>query len=225
MKDIDKPKRRASEISKSRSSTANPQGRAQANDPANSRLVSAANAIGLRRDEYSRLTGASLQKDVTGAVCVTVKGKGGKIQHQRILPPDLPTVRALFAGKEQHEKIFSKQELDNKIDLHGLRAAHAREAYRYYLTEIKNGNAERLKAELLATFRAYHPDGENPKRQVMFMQQLSRDGGEYKCRGENRARAIAAGESGTYNRLATLCVSVFHLAHWRLDVTARHYFL
>lgn len=33
------------------------------------------------------------------------------------------------------------------------------------------------------------------------------------------------GKSGVFDRLALMCVSVWHLAHWRLDVTVKDYML
>ena len=45
----------------------------------------------------------------------------------------------------------------------------------------------------------------------------------YVLRGKNREKAIAQEKPVTYNRLAMMMVSVFHLSHWRLDVTSVNY--
>ncbi len=43
--------------------------------------------------------------------------------------------------------------------------------------------------------------------------------------GENKKLAIQKGLPTEYNRLALMAVSVFHLSHWRLDVTVSNYLL
>lgn len=224
MKEIDKPKRRAIEVSKSRQADiCNKQGQAEKADPRNARLVDAAERIGVRRSEYGRLTGTGYGKDVCGCDCVTVRGKGGKIQHQRILPEDREAVKFLFDGSGR--KVFTQDEMNNKIDLHGIRREHAQKCYAYYVDQIRQGKGDQLRGELIATFKAYHYDGDNPKRIARFLGDIDRSGGVYATRGENTDRARISGSDGKYDRLALMCVSVWHLAHWRLDVTVRHYML
>lgn len=224
MKEIDKPKRRASEVSKSRQADiCNQQGQVEKEDPRNARLVDAAERIGVRRSEYGRLTGTGYGKDVCGCDCVTVRGKGGKIQHQRILPEDREAVKFLFDGSGR--KVFTQDEMNNKIDLHGIRREHAQKCYAYYVDQIRQGKGDQLRGELIATFKAYHYDGDNPKRIARFLGDIDRSGGVYATRGENTDRARISGSDGKYDRLALMCVSVWHLAHWRLDVTVRHYML
>lgn len=48
---------------------------------------------------------------------------------------------------------------------------------------------------------------------------------KYFLRGDNKVRALKDGRPINYDRAAMLCVSVFHLSHWRNDVTASHYML
>ena len=47
----------------------------------------------------------------------------------------------------------------------------------------------------------------------------------YYIRGKNKELAIAHGLPLVYDRLALMAVSVFHLSHWRLDVTVSNYLL
>ena len=49
--------------------------------------------------------------------------------------------------------------------------------------------------------------------------------GEYKVRGKNRINAEKNGLPAVYDRLAVIAVSVFHLSHWRCDVTVDNYLL
>lgn len=224
MKEVDKPRRDALEVQKSRQADiCNRQGQAEKADPRNARLVNAAERIGIRRAEYARLPGTAYGKDICGQDCVTVRGKGGKIQHQRILPEDREAVKSLFDGSGR--KIFTQDEMNNKIDLHGIRREHAQKCYAYYVDQIRQGKGDQLRGELIATFKAYHYDGDNPKRIARFLGDIDRSGGIYVTRGENTDRARTNGSDGKYDRLALMCVSVWHLAHWRLDVTVRHYML
>ena len=49
--------------------------------------------------------------------------------------------------------------------------------------------------------------------------------GIYYLRGLNRKLALEHNLPVAYNRLALMAVSVFHLSHWRLDVTVCNYIL
>lgn len=181
MADVGKPKRSAIEIQKSRMpDLVNKQGQDEKTDPRFARLVGAAERIGFRRAEYGKLTGMAYSKDVCGLDCVTVKGKGGKLQHQRLLPEDREAVKALFDGTAR--KVFSEAELDNKIDLHGIRREHAQKCYEYYVSQIKQGKGDQLKRELIATMKAYHYDGDNEKRISRFKADIERSGGLYLTR-------------------------------------------
>ncbi len=90
------------------------------------RLVTFQKAVGIRRAELARLTATDLTTDESGYLCVYVaKGKGGKRQLQRLLPEDEGTVIEIFQNADPEQKLFSKEEMQNKIDLHGLRREHA----------------------------------------------------------------------------------------------------
>ena len=84
MSEIEKPKRTAGKITRSRNPDANKQGRIEATEARYNRLIRFQNAVGIRRAELSRLTGADIVIDEMGYLCVYVaKGKGGKTQLQR----------------------------------------------------------------------------------------------------------------------------------------------
>ena len=55
-----------------------------------------------------------------------------------------------------------------------------------------------------------------------FLRDITNDA-PYVLRGKNREKAVSLGKPVTYNRLAMMMVSVFHLSHWRLDVTSVNY--
>lgn len=224
MSEIEKPKRTSGKITRSRNEKANKQGKREAEDERYSRLVTFQRAVGIRRAELFRLTGSDFVIDESGYLCVYVaKGKGGKTQLQRILPEDEGTVLKIFQNADPGQKLFSKEEMQNKIDLHGLRRKHAQRAYEYYADRLKNepGYKYELRKELAARYREFHRPGDSNKR---FLHDIMNEE-PYKLRGENRKKAIELGKKTEYNRLALMAVSVLHLSHWRLDVTVTNYLI
>lgn len=149
------------------------------------------------------------------------RGKGGKLQLQRILPDDVEFVRGYFDGTG--EKIFTPEETKNKIDYHHMRAEQAVRAYKYYSSRIESepGYKKKLTGEIIKRWNAYNL-GENGKPKHFDRRDIS---GIYRVRGENKKLAIRKGLLTEYNRLALMAVSVFHLSHWRLDVTVSNYLL
>ncbi len=115
--------------------------------------------------------------------------------------------------------------MKNKIDLHSIRRQHAQRCYKFYVEQIEAGKSYQLIRELTETFRAYHYKGNDNTAVARFLSQIVRAGGIYRIRGENLDRASLQSQKKQFNRLALMCVSVWHLAHWRLDVTVRHYML
>lgn len=233
LSDLRKPKRSASSIEKTRNNQKNLQGKRELSSPNNSRIVEAAKAIGIRRAELARLTGDCLVRDYAGYLCVKVqRGKGGKMQMQRLLPKDESEVKNLFASVVPFQKVFDPVELKNKIPIHTLRRIHAQEAYEHYLHLIRGGHRQELIEDLQEYFLTYHARqpgaaGERriAKQYARFCEDLTKGNGLYCLRGENKIRAQQAGRPTEYDRVALMAVSVFHLAHWRNDVTARNYMI
>ena len=179
------------------------------------RLYDFANMVGIRRAEYKRLDGTDLVRDESGYLCVRVKkGKGGKFQLQRILPEDAAAVRTFFDKTASY--LFTRKELENKIDLHALRAKQTRRAYDFYLRRIQTEGREKLIGEIWTRWELYSGKKWNPYdvRKKPYL-----------IRGENKKLAIDNGLPVEYDRLALMAVSIFHLAHWRLGVTVSNYML
>jgi hypothetical protein len=228
---IRKPKRTAAKIRRSRWETANQQGKREAEKEENRRLIEFQKAVGIRRSELARLRGKDLVREGNQIYVFVERGKGGKRQKQWILSADRATVIKTFSGVGPEDPVFSRAEMNNHIDLHGLRAEHARRCYRYYAEMIKasHGGTERLREALLRRFDAEHtkmrendPQGFARKKEK-FIADMSN--APYLLRGENKEKAEAAGQPTEYNRLALMAVSVFHLSHWRLDVTITNYLI
>ena len=202
----------------------------------NSKIVGFQEAVGGRRSALGALTGADLVEDGSGVPCVRFqKDKGGKDQLQRIAPEDEALVRAFFSDVGEDERLFPR--IDRDLDLHGIRAEHAREAYEHYCEicatqegreEMRHQLWERYLDPVLGC-KAYNcAKAAGDRRQMerlayLFGQELAE--GAYHLRGANRRVAMARGRPTQYDRLALCCVSVFCLSHWRNDVTVKHYMI
>ena len=226
LEDIKKPIRVVAHNKRSRSAKAVDK-RKDAGREASPRLYDFASIVGIRRNEYLHLRPDDLAEDDFGNPCILVrKGKGGKRQLQRILPEELPAIQEVFQHPADEQHLFSKAELSNKIDLHHLRALRAQRMYQYYLSRIQNekGYREQLTSEIKRTWEkdneARVENGLRPKRWTDC-----KINGNYVLRGHNRDLALKNGLPVSYDRLALLAVSVFHLAHWRHDVTVANYLL
>ena len=226
LEDINKPIRVVAHNTRSRGTKA-VDIRKDAGREASPRLYDFASIVGIRRNEYLHLRPDDLGWDDFGNPCVLVrKGKGGKQQLQRILPEELPAIQKVFQHPADEQHLFSKEEMTNKIDLHHLRALRAQQMYKYYLERIQNekGYREQLIAKIRHTWEQDDlnriDNGYRPKRWSDC-----KINGNYVLRGHNRELAMKSGLPVSYDRLALLAVSIFHLAHWRHDVTVANYLL
>ena len=193
------------------------------NNPKFKRSVEFQRKVGIRRAELEKLTGDDFVIDESGHFCVRVKcGKGGKKQLQRILPQDYEFIKKYFEGKKPNERIFGANELNNRQSYHTLRALNAQRCYKYYLDVISTDEGkENLIEELKARFAVTDDDGKIKHKK--FKYELI--DGTYKLRGKNKELALANDLPIEYDKLALMAVSVFHLSHWRNDVTVASYML
>lgn len=214
--DYNIPTRRTSEITRSRGSKAVDK-RADAQPEVSPRLYAFATVVGIRRSEYGDLRGKNLVVDESGYTCVEIEnGKGGKYQLQRVLDEDVDVVKTVFANIGEDDYLFSRAELNNKLDLHRLRAEQAQRAYQHYLCRIEAEGREALTAEIKARWVKYNKKKHWNPRVIR---------GVYYLRGKNREFALAHGLPTAYDRLAVMAVSVFHLSHWRTNVAISNYLL
>ena len=224
--DIQKPIRVIAENTRSRGMKAVDE-RKDAGREASPRLYDFTAIVGIRRNEYLHLTPDDLVFDDFGHPCVLVrKGKGGKRQLQRILPDELPAIKAVFDAPTDDRHLFSREELKNKIDLHHLRALRAQKMYRYYLDKIEN--TPEYREQLIAEIRHTWEHDDDTRKENGYRAKRWSDmkvTGNYVLRGNNRKLAQKHGLPLQYDRLALLAVSIFHLSHWRHDVTVANYLL
>ena len=225
---IRKPRRHCYAATRSRGEKAVDR-RADAGRDASPRLHDLAEMVGIRRREYLGLRCGNLKLDESGYPCVEViKGKGGKYQLQRILPDDVAAVQSYFADGADRDFVFSKAEMENKIDLHAIRAEVAKRTYAYYMRRLETepGYRDKLTSEIRARWEKYRgAPPKNAKRKHDWLWRDSLVQGTYWIRGANRRKAQENGLAVGYDRLAVMAVSVFHLSHWRCDVTIDHYLL
>lgn len=212
---INKPKRVVADNTRSRGVKAVDL-RSDAQREASPRLYDFALAVGIRRAEYKHLQNDDLVVDESGYPCVRVRrGKGGKYQEQRIAQEDVDFVRSFFDGSE--DRVFSDEEMKNKIDLHHLRALRAQRAYHDYLARLKSDPDYR--AQLTEEVRRRWVRLCSKRWDPQCIE------GNYCIRGNSRRLALVHGLPIKYDRLAVMAVSVFHLSHWRCDVTVANYLL
>lgn len=197
-----------------------------------SRLIQFQKVVGIRRNELKKLTGSDLIEDEYGNCYVLVKrGKGGKEQMQYILPNDIELVKQTFAGIGENEPVFTDEEMKNQINLHGLRAQHARDSYFFYLEKIQANPRMRqaLSQLLISKWEEGHQKLKNKSQSKYERQRRNfiydlRDEA-YILRGSNKSKAVASEMPIVCNRLALMAVSVLNLSHWRLSVTVTNYIL
>lgn len=205
--------------------------------PENAEIVRFQKMVGGRRAALQRLKGGDLVQDESGEWCVRfLRDKGGKDQLQRIAPKNLPAVQAYFKNKGPDELLFPRP-IDKNLDLHGLRAEHARAEYERYAAICSTlAGRETMRAQLWARFKNQQfgckawltakakGDRAGMRRAERAFATEMADGRYYLQRA-NRATAKLRGRPTSYDRLALCCVSVFALSHWRNEVTVKHYML
>lgn len=215
LKTIKKPIRHAANNTKSRGKTKSDKRKDTQRD-CSPRLYDFASVICVRRHDYVVLRQNDLIIDETGHLCVVVrKGKGGKYQLQRVPHGYEDFIRSFFNGT--NEFVFTKEEVTNKLDLHHLRHMAALREYRYY--EQRLNNEPEYRNQLIAEIKDRWADyNDRPLKE----KEMS---GKYIMRGENRALAKRLGFQYSFDRLAVLAVSIFHLAHWRNNVSVSNYIM
>ena len=245
MQQVAKPKRRAGDVTKRRVGEANLRGRREAQQDRYARSVALSKATGARRAELTRMTYRDLMHtDESGYRCAAVwTGKGGKDTLQRLTPAqaaicDVLVRQAEASGIDLDSRILTTTEISDHIPYHTYRAERAREAYELYAGRIAAEGKDKLIGELIDRWNVLNPDKDRiyvrqdgrlatarKSRAKTYIKALQEADKPYKLRGDNRRRALTEGRPAEYDRLALLAVSVFELAHWRLDVTVTNYML
>ena len=148
------------------------------------------------------------------------------MQLQRILPEDVEFLSSYFKNIDPNEKIFKKNEIvSNNINYHFLRAMQAQKAYKYYLLKIEKGGDEyrkKLIAEIQNRAKLYRINKKTGKPIPISEKEIK---GTYWLRGNNKKFALEHDLPVRYDKLAVMATSIYHLSHWRNDVTITSYLL
>lgn len=232
---VDKPRRVSAEGARASGAVSDRSDR-EALDPRYNAAVAFNRAVGIRRAELARLTGADLCYDWHGNRCVrVVRGKGGKSQLQVILPQYVETVERAFAGKGANDRVFPPETLSRNINYHHQRAKLAQEAYAHYAdliardpqarVQIIGQLVDRYADHLVELLDAGKISGAEYDRKLARFQHSVTKTDPVILRGSSRRLALDKGYVAKYDRTALYAVSVLHLSHWRIDVTVSHYMI
>ena len=148
-------------------------------------------------------------------LCVHVEqGKGGKEHFQRILPSKQDFVREYIRGKAPDEPLVCPEEAHGKENLHAFRRLGAKEAYDYYVQRLERepGYREQLKQEMVDYARVFGKVKKLVKSDDWRLLEKP-----YVTRPRNGSPRL------TFDRVALLATSIFHLSHWRCDVAVAYY--
>ena len=223
MQEIHKPIRYASSITRGRVEYKNPQGRKEETLEKYERFCNFQRITGIRREELENLKKNDFKEDKNGFYIIVQNGKGGKYQEQKIeRPEDIAYIKQAIK-EAKNDYIFSKEECNNKINLHKMRAENAYKMYCYYKNRIETekGYSEKLKKELLERWDKFH-DFDIAGRNKFIKEMRNTP---YITRASVREVAEANGKPVEYNRLAVMAVSVLQLSHWRANVTISNYLI
>ena len=223
LENISKPKRHTAEYSKGRKNTLQ-EAENDLNNPKHAYLIEFQRRVGLRRDELMHLRGNDLIKDESNHLCIRViRGKGGKMQLQRVLPEDEAFIKLYFENVSSSEYVFGRKYFKNDLNLHALRAESARQYYNSQLQKIKENPSYRaqLEKEILARWNVMNRNKAGKIKPFLSTEMH----GIYTLRGKNRVLAKEKNLPLHYDKTALLATSIFKLSHWRNDVTIASYML
>ena len=118
----------------------------------NREIVCFQTMVGGRRAALGRLTGNDFGYDRAGNPCVIFRrDKGGKDQYQVIIENDIVAVKEFFDRCKPNERLFPH--IDHDLDLHGIRAEHARRMYQYFEKMARTpAGREQLRHQLWARY-------------------------------------------------------------------------
>lgn len=169
--------------------------------------------LGMRKNELCNLR-ADMIKEKEDRCEIHYIGKGGKHNIQIFYGREKDYVLSLKEGKQPHEHIFSKTEINECKNLHKARELRAKDMYERICKDIETRGKEAEREYIMQIERCFH------EAHKTLHENLNND---YHVRGANRERLIAENRPTSYNRIALLMVSTHVLQHFRSDTTCNHY--
>lgn len=222
---IEKPTRVISEFTRGRKEIQYPHSSQDLENPTYKRLIEFAEKTGIRRAEYAKLKKSSWVIDPsTGKHCIFVaRGKHGKQQYQLVRDEDVPWFEKFFAAVPDDEYLFSKQEMNNRINLHKFRSDNAKRWYAELEQKLKDDPS--YANVMIEQIKARIENSTNPKTGKPRKFDEQSVSGHYYLRGFLRRKCISENKPIKFNRLIVLFISVHVLAHYRCNVCIQNYLL
>jgi len=170
--------------------------------------------LGMRKSELMNLK-ANMIKEVRNRVEIHYVGKGGKQNRQIFtLEHEKAFVLSLKEGKQEHERIFTKEEIKEAHNLHKARELRCKQVYQHVVDDIVN-RGEKARQEYITEIERVFKEAHKPLRENLD--------NPYFVRGDNRKRLQSENRDLEYSRVALMYVSVTVSQHFRSDTTANHY--
>lgn len=249
MHEIRKPSRNSADIKKNALQNKNPVGAHQLEDPRFSRIRLLGELTGVRRRELIRLNANCLVVDKFGDHLIQIRGKGGKISMQYLLPHEAAMIKDLLSKDADGNPVppdkspFTKKDL-GKISWNYCRDKQAQEIEQFFEqrfngwrnmpSKTKEDRERRAAAKaaaeaekkkwvdkIVAKYKWEHPMATVTAIEK-YRTQLENPA-PISIRGGNRERAIALGRPTEYDRVAVRIASVYALSHWVDESTIRNY--
>ena len=230
MREIDKPKRSAASITRGRNG-GSARALADASNPKYDRLRIFQQATGIRRTELAKLRPEDVFYLHDGLYVHVLQGKGGKEQLQLVSDPEA-VMKVLETVPDGQKTIFSKDEMKNHMNLHGMRQEEARAAYFRYAEQCKTPEGRKaLQDALILRYDRFHPRPDKMRKASLKKSDTQRsrflrsiEDRPIRLRSSKEI-AIRDGMPVIYDRTSVMAVSVFCLSHWRSDVTITNYLI
>lgn len=173
--------------------------------------------VGIRLDEYIKLTGRDFVRSHGLYWVIVRQGKGGKKQYQLIPKRWAAFVEKFFKRVGKDERVFDPKVM-KALSTHRYRRELAREMYFTYKKILDtNPDAARIFEEMIC--KTMRRAGVDPNSKP-DMRRLNKP---YVTQGKVQESMKAQGMPTTYNRLALMMVAVYHLSHWRANVVVQNY--
>ena len=226
LKSIQKPKRIIADFIRGREKIKYPHSSQDIDNPAYKRICWFASKCGIRRAEYAKLKKEDWVIDpATGKHSVLVRrGKHGKTQYQLVRDEDVPFFEKFFADVPNGGYLFSKEEMNNRINLHKFRSDNAKRWYSELEEKLKHDPS--YEEVLLQHIKSRFENSTDPRtgRPKKFDPESVR-GQYYYLRGSLRKKQMDAGKTIKFNKTIVLYISVHVLAHYRCNVCVQNYLL
>lgn len=214
MWDYNKPNRSVAEIERGKHTYKDLSEKEQLDKLRKNPIWNANSILGMRKNELINLR-ADMIKERDDRVIIEYVGKGGKHNIQSFYDDkEKAYILSLKEGKNEHERIFDKQEVKQTLNLHKAREMRCKEVYNRVVDDINKKGKEAEKEYIQQIERAFQEAGKTLRENL---------NNPYYVRGDNRQRLENENRPLEYNRIALMIVSTQITQHFRTNVTVNYY--